>query len=70
MTDGEHIKYYKSGVIYSKINYLDGNRHGESIYYYESGEIYSKYYHIDGKSDTELEWLSYNRNLKFKFLGL
>jgi len=68
--NGESIHYYESGEILSKCNYILGTIHGESIYYYESGEILSKSYHIDGESVTEFEWLGYNRNLKFKLLGL
>jgi len=94
MKDGEHIEYYTSGEIYSKINYLDGKLHGEYIYYYTIGEISSKINYLDGKlhgeyigyyssgeisykywylygeSVTELEWISYNRNIKLKLLGL
>ena len=51
------MEYYSGGLIRSKINYLDGERHGECIYYYLSGEIFSKSCYIDGKVVTELEWL-------------
>jgi len=48
MKEGEHIEYYESGEIFSKIIYLDGKLHGEYIDYYESGEISSKINYIDG----------------------
>jgi len=67
---GEFINYYISGEISSKCNYLGDNRHGESTFYGRSGDILTIWYYIDGKSITELEWLSYNRNLKLEFLGL
>jgi len=67
--NGESIRYYESGELGSKINYLDGNLHGESISYLISGKIV-KYYYIYGKSVTELEWLSYDRNIKLELIGL
>ena len=70
MKDGEQIGYFNSGEILSNRNYIDGNRHGEYTNYFIDGEINYKYYHINGKMVTELEWLSYNRNLTLQLLGL
>jgi len=67
---GEFTRYYISGEVEYKSWYLDDNLHGEYIRYSKNGEILSKSYHIDGESVTEFEWLGYNRNLKFKLLGL
>jgi len=67
---GEFITYFKTGEISYKCNYLYGKRQGEYIIYYESGKIRSKYYFIDDKVVTELEWISYNRNIKLELLGL
>jgi len=41
-----------------------------NIRYYKTGEISYKYYYIYGKRFTELEWICYNRNLKFELIGL
>jgi len=70
MKDGEHIGYYSSGLISSVRNYLDGKLNGEYINYYSSGEISYKCNYVNGSYVTELEWLSYNRNLKLELLGL
>jgi len=70
MKDGEHIEYYKSGVIRSKKYYIDYKYHGEFIYYYRSGEVECKCYHINGDDVTKLVWISYNRNLKLELIGL
>ena len=67
---GEYICYYISGEISYKINFIDGKRHGEFTAYYESGEVDFKSYDINGEGVTELEWLSYNRNIKFELLVL
>jgi len=70
MRDGEHIEYYDSGEIQSKCFYLGGEKLCESINYYLSGVIFYKSYYIYGKSVSELEWISYNRNIKLELLGL
>ena len=70
MKDGEHIDYYVSGEILSKCFILEGNLHGLYIHYYTSGDICSTYYHINGNLVTELEWLSYNRNIKLELILL
>jgi len=49
MKDVEDIKYYKTGEILSKCNYLGGKRHGEYTHYFISGEISYKYSYLDGK---------------------
>ena len=36
---GEGIRYYESGAVKSKVNYVDGKRQGERSEYYESGAI-------------------------------
>jgi len=53
MTDGEHIEYYHSGGILSRINYLCGINNGECIYYYETGEISSIINYKDGRKNGE-----------------
>jgi len=68
--NGEFIKYYDTGGIYSKYNWLGGKKHGEHIEYYKSGDIWYKSYYIYGKFITELDWISYNRNIKLELLGL
>jgi len=68
--NGEFIYYSISGEIGSKCNYIYGYRNGESIRYHLSGEIVFKYYYIYGKSVTKLEFISYNRDLTLKLLGL
>jgi len=68
--DGEHIEYFKTGEIYYKCNYLDGKLHGEYISYYLNGEISYVWYYIYSEWVTELEWISYIRNIKLEFLGL
>jgi len=45
-------------------------KHDEIIEYYPSGEISCKYCYINGNLVTELECISYNRNLKLKLLVL
>jgi len=67
---GESIYYFKSGDIASISNYLCGDTHGECIYYHASGKIYLKSLYIYSKGVTELEWLSYNRNIKLELIGL
>jgi len=67
---GECIYYFISGEILSKRNFIDGELHGECIKYYSSGEISYKCNYVNGSYVTELEWLSYNRNLKLELLGL
>jgi len=52
------------------VNYLDGKRQGEHIDYYLSGEIKYKCSYINDNLVSELDWISYNRNLKFELLGL
>jgi len=66
----EYIGYYMNGDILYKCNYLHGKLHGEFIEYYENSEIISKSYYINNELVTYSEWLSYNRNLKFKLIGL
>jgi len=67
---GEHIDYYSGGDIKCKCNYKDGKYHGECIYYYPGGEIFYKSCYIDGKGVIELEWISYNRNIKLELILL
>jgi len=68
--NGEYIKYFISGDIKCKCNYIDGEVHGEYIYYYINGEVECKYYYICSNEITELDWISYNRNIKLELLGL
>jgi len=67
---GSYISYFKSGEIWSKINYLDCKFHGEHISYYSSGEVSIKSYNINGNVVSELEWISYSRNIKLGLLVL
>jgi len=45
-------------------------KHGEYIQYLLTGEMWSKINYINGEFVTELEWISYNRNIKLELLGL
>jgi len=67
---GEHIGYYLSGEISHNCNHIGDILHGEFIFYYRSGEISYVWYYIYSECVSELEWISYNRNLKLEFLGL
>ena len=67
---GESINYFMSGLISSKCNFIYGEFNGECIYYFLSGELNYKSYYIYDKAVTELEWISYNRNIKLELLGL
>jgi len=53
-----------------KLFVISGKLHGESIGYYENGKLYYKSYYINGDYVSELNWISYNRNLKLDLLGL
>jgi len=44
----EKIKYYESGAIQSKVNFVDGVLQGEEIFYFESGVINVKLNYVDG----------------------
>jgi len=65
-----NICYFRSGEISYKMNYIDGDLHGEYIRYFKDGEIYYKSNYLGGKPVTELEWLSYNRNIKLELILL
>ena len=39
LDNGEKIRYYGNGAVFSKENYVDGKEQGESTEYYENGEI-------------------------------
>ena len=50
----EKIKYYESGAIQVKANFVDGKQQGETIIYYESGAIQVKTNFVDGKQQGEM----------------
>jgi antitoxin component YwqK of YwqJK toxin-antitoxin module len=60
MKDGEHIKYYPSGVISSKRNYIDDKRNGECIYYYLSGKVFNQSSYLD--DELHGEWIYYSKS--------
>lgn len=47
------VKYYDSGAVKSKTNYVNGELHGEYIGYYESGEVKIKGNYVNGKPHGE-----------------
>ena len=49
----EKIKYYESGAIQVKANYVDGKRQGKMITYFESGAIQGKIDFVEGKEQGE-----------------
>jgi len=61
------IKYYKSGEVEYKLNYVDGTQQGESIGYYKSGEIKEKGNYVDGK--IQGEFIMYYENGEIKEKG-
>ena len=58
------IKYFKSGEVMSKVNYVDGKKQGESMTYYASGEVKKKGNYIDGKLQGEHFW--YFKSIDFR----
>jgi len=67
---GESIYYFPCGEISSSRNYLDDNLHGELTRYNINGVVLYKCWYLYGESVTELEWLSYDRNIKLELIGL
>ena len=47
------IKYFKSGEVSKKENYIDGKLQGEYFWYYKSGEVQKKSKWVDGKVQGE-----------------
>ena len=47
------IKYYKSGEVRKKGNYIDGKLQGEYFWYFKSGEVQKKSKWVDGKVQGE-----------------
>ena len=46
------IKYYKSGEVSKKGNYIDGKKQGEYFWYFKSGEVRKKgnYKNVNGRA--------------------
>ena len=59
---GEVIKFYESGEIYSKSNYVNGKINGEVLIYRENGKVIDKSNYIDNKLNGES--FVYNENDK------
>ena len=58
--NGERIKYFESGVLKEKENYILGEQNGEHTTYYENKQLRKKTNYINGKLNGE--WITYYKN--------